>query len=105
MGVMRRRRFRREEKVPNDGDSQQDVDDEGEEGGEEDGDDDDDDDDALPTTTISAMGLPTSSTENQFDKAKAIGEEVIKKVPSKFNLSWRIAFVTKPSPVISHVEA
>lgn len=103
MGVMRRRRFRREEKVPDDVDSQQDVDDEGEEGGEEDGDD-DDDDDASPTTTISAMGLPSSSTENQFDKAKAIGEEVIKKVPSKFNLSWRIAFVTTDSPAISHVE-
>ena len=106
MGVIRRRRYRRQETVPNDEDSQQDALDEGEEGGEGDDDnDDDDDDDASATTTIpSGMGLPSSSTENQFDKAKAIGEEVIKKVPSKFNLSEKIVFVQKISTAISHVE-
>ena len=78
MGVFRPRRFRRQETVPNDDESDQN---ENEEDPEEDGDGEDADDD--DSTPIPANGLLPTSTENQFDKAKAIGEEVIKKVPSK----------------------
>lgn len=83
MGLIRRRRFRREEKAPED-DIDQDDNVNEEEGDNDEGDDDDDDDDVDDTTVPSSLSLPSTSTENQFDKAKAIGEEVIKKVPSKF---------------------
>ena len=81
MGLIRHRRFRRQETVPEDDNEQADnVDDEEEAGDDEE--DEEDDDDSSGTTVPSSLSLPTS-TENQFDKAKAIGEEVIKKVPSK----------------------
>jgi len=79
MGLIRHRRFRRQETVPEDDNEQADnVDDEEEAGDDEE--DEEDDDDSSGTTVPSSLSLPTS-TENQFDKAKAIGEEVIKKVP------------------------
>jgi hypothetical protein len=68
MGVLRHRRFRRQETVPNDDES---------EGEEYEGEEGDEDYDSAATTL-----LPTT-TENQFDKAKAIGKDVIEKVPSK----------------------
>lgn len=79
MGLLRHRRYRRQDS-PTDQDPEQeeyDDDDQGDEG--------DDDDSPGATSNPSAMGLPTTTAENQFDKAKAIGEEVIKKVPSKFD--------------------
>lgn len=77
MGLIRHRRFRRQETVPEDDNDQDNVEDEEE---ADDDEDDDDDDDSSGTTVPSSLSLPTS-TENQFDKAKAIGQEVIKKVP------------------------
>jgi hypothetical protein len=72
MGILRHRRFRRQEAVPNDDEYEEDYgDEEGDEG-----------DDSSATTIPS--GLPTTTTENQFDKAKAIGKDVIEKVPSKY---------------------
>jgi synaptotagmin-1 len=71
MGVLRHRRFRRQETMPADDDPE--VEEyEDEEGGDE-------DDDSV-TVTPSA-GLPPTTTENQFDKAKALGKDVIEKVP------------------------
>jgi len=70
MGILRHRRFRRQEAVPNDDEY------EGEDYGDEEGDEGDD----SPATTIPS-GLPTTTTENQFEKAKAIGKDVIEKVP------------------------
>ena len=81
MGLIRHRRFRRQETVPEDDNDQDNVDDED---AGDDEDDEEDDDDSSGTTVPSSLSLPTS-TENQFDKAKAIGQEVIKKVPSKPN--------------------
>lgn len=78
MGLIRHRRFRRQETVPEDDNDQDNVDDEEDAGDDED--DEEDDDDSSGTTVPSSLSLPTS-TENQFDKAKAIGQEVIKKVP------------------------
>ncbi len=76
MGILRHRRFRRQESLPNDDESE--VEDyEGDEG-EEDYD--------SSATTVPSPGLPSTTTENQFDKAKAIGKEVIEKVPSKYLL-------------------
>jgi hypothetical protein len=76
MGILRHRRFRRQEAVPADGDSQQDDYENDEEG--------DDYDSSITTAIPSITGLPPSSIENQLDKAKAIGKEVIEKVPSKY---------------------
>jgi hypothetical protein len=73
MGILRHRRFRRAEIVPNDDDPEAEEYDDDEEG---------DEDDDLTATTIA--GLPPTSTENQFDKAKAIGKDVIEKVPSMY---------------------
>jgi len=74
MGILRHRRFRRQETVPNDDNPEDDDYEEGE--GE-----DDDDDDSTATTLPSPVDLLTTSTESQFDKAKAIGKDVIEKVP------------------------
>lgn len=71
MGLLRHRRFRREDPVQNDDDEYEEGEDE-EEG--------DDDDNGPSSSTIS--GLPLTTTENKFDKAKAIGKDVIEKVPS-----------------------
>lgn len=71
MGLIRHRRFRRQELPPANDDAENDYDDDEEEG--------DDDDDSATTPA----GLPLTTTENQFDKAKAIGKDVIEKVPSK----------------------
>jgi len=75
MGVLRHRRFRRQETIPNDDDA------EAEEYEDEEGGDEDDD---SSVTGIPSAGLPPTTTENQFDKAKAIGKDVIEKVPSKY---------------------
>jgi hypothetical protein len=92
MGIWRHRRLRREETVPNDGESDQQGDpqnnnnnnnDDDYEGGDEDGNDGDDDHPSQSTTIPSSISLPSTSTDHQFGKAGAIGEEVIKKVPSK----------------------
>jgi synaptotagmin-1 len=66
MGVLRHRRFRRQEVPPNDDES---------EGEEYEGEEGEEDYDSAATTL-----LPTT-TENQFEKAKAIGKDVIEKVP------------------------
>ncbi|CAF2412268.1 unnamed protein product [Rotaria sp. Silwood2] len=63
MGILRHRRFRRQEPVPNNDDYYTDYDD-GDEGDEE--------NTSSSTTISSAAGLPPTSTENQFEKAKAI---------------------------------
>jgi hypothetical protein len=71
MVVLRRRRIRREETLPNaDSESKQD--------------DYEEDYDSLITTSSSSIGYPSTSTKNPYDKAKTIGEEVMKKVPSKY---------------------
>jgi hypothetical protein len=75
MGILRHRRFRRQETVPNDGDQEDEYEDGGEEG--------DDDDDQSATTL--PVDFVSTSTENQFEKAKAIGKDVIEKVPSKYS--------------------
>ncbi|CAF3177821.1 unnamed protein product [Rotaria socialis] len=67
MGNLRHRRFRRQETV-------QDEDDYEEEEGEG------EEDNNPPSTTVSA-GPPLTTTENQFDKMKAIGKDAIEKVP------------------------
>ena len=91
MGLLpaRRRRFRRQEVLPtNDDESEQDP--EQGDGNDEENDDGDDDDESEPlvTTSIpSSIRLVSTSTENQLDKAKAIGDEVIKKVPSTYQWS------------------
>ncbi len=72
MGLLRHRRFRRQENLPDNGEYDDDY--EGEEG--------EDDYDASATIVPSA-GLPSTTTENPIDKAKAIGKDVIEKVPSK----------------------
>ncbi|UJR21399.1 hypothetical protein I4U23_024489 [Adineta vaga] len=72
MGILRHRRFRRQELQSTNDDAEDDYDEDG------DGDDDDDDDSA---TTPAGAGLPLTTTENQFEKAKAIGKDVIEKVP------------------------
>jgi synaptotagmin-1 len=69
MGILRHRRLRRQEVEAADGESEGDEYDEDEEGEEP------------SLTTPSAAGLPLTTTENQFDKAKAIGKDVIEKVP------------------------
>jgi len=72
MGILRHRRLRRQETEAPDGESEGDEYDEDDEG------------DESSVTTPSAAGLPLTTTENQFDKAKAIGKDVIEKVPSKY---------------------
>jgi synaptotagmin-1 len=69
MGILRHRRLRRQEVEAADGESEGDEYDEDDEG------------DESSLTTPSAAGLPLTTTENQFDKAKAIGKDVIEKVP------------------------
>ncbi|CAF1299343.1 unnamed protein product [Adineta ricciae] len=71
MGILRHRRFRRQELPPANDDGEDEYDEDGEEG--------DDDDDSA--TTPAGAGLPLTTTENQFEKAKAIGKDVIEKVP------------------------
>ena len=89
MGILRHRRLRRQEIAPNDGESDQQEDSQSsnnnndKDGGDEEGNGDEEEDLSLSTTIPSSISLPSTSTENQFDKAKAIGEEVIKTVPSK----------------------
>jgi hypothetical protein len=73
MGILRHRRLRRQEVEAADGESEGDEYDEDDEG------------DESSLTTPSAAGLPLTTTENQFDKAKAIGKDVIEKVPSKYS--------------------
>ncbi|CAF0918936.1 unnamed protein product [Adineta steineri] len=68
MGIIRHRRFRRQEPVSANDDADEDDYEQGEEG----------DDDYESATTA---GLPLTTTENQFEKAKAIGKDVIEKVP------------------------
>ena len=75
MGILRHRRFRRQESPPANDDGEDEYDEDGEEG-------DDDDDDSA--TTPPGAGLPLTTTENQFEKAKAIGKDVIEKVPSEY---------------------
>jgi len=71
MVVLRHRRIRREEILPNaDRESKQE--------------DYDEDYDSLITRSSSSIGYPSTSTKNPYDKAKTIGEEVMKKVPSKY---------------------
>lgn len=72
MGILRHRRFRRQEAVPNDDEYEEEY--EGEEG--------DEGDDSSATTI--PIGLPTTTTENQFEKVKAISKDAIEKVPSKY---------------------
>jgi hypothetical protein len=73
MVALRHRRFRRQETVPNDDEGEDDY--EGDEG---------DEDYDSAATTIPPIGLPSTTTETQFEKAKAIGKDVIEKVPSKY---------------------
>jgi len=68
MGILRHRRFRRQEAVPNDDEYEEEY--EGEEG--------DEGDDSATTIPI---GLPTTTTENQFEKVKSISKDAIEKVP------------------------
>jgi len=75
MGVLRHRRIRRQD-IPLDDDEDDDSD------SVNDGDGDDDDDES-PNATSSSIGLPSTTKANSYDKAKAIGQEVIKKAPSK----------------------
>jgi synaptotagmin-1 len=70
MVALRHRRFRRQEIVTNDDEGEDDY--EADEG--------DEDYDAA-ATTIPPIGLPSTTTETQFEKAKAIGKDVIEKVP------------------------
>jgi hypothetical protein len=72
MGVLRHRRIRRQD-IPLDDDDDSDSVNDG----------DDDDDYESPIATSSSIGLPTTTKANSYDKAKAIGQEVIKKAPSK----------------------
>ncbi|CAF0891481.1 unnamed protein product [Rotaria sp. Silwood1] len=72
MGILRHRRFRRQETGPTN---------EVEYYDEDDVDQDDEENPSSSTTISSAAGLPLTSTENQFEKAKAIGKDVIEKVP------------------------
>ncbi|CAF3677166.1 unnamed protein product [Rotaria socialis] len=67
MGNLRHRRFRRQETV-------QDEDDYEEEEGEG-------EEDNNPASTTVSAGPPLTTTENQFDKMKAIGKDAIEKVP------------------------
>ncbi|CAF1097390.1 unnamed protein product [Rotaria magnacalcarata] len=67
MGNIRHRRFRRQETVQEDDDY---------EGDEEEG-----EEDNNPSSTTISAGLPLTTTENQFDKMKAIGKDAIEKVP------------------------
>lgn len=80
MGVLRHRRFRRQD-LKKENEVDQDEYDDGDEEAPEDEEADDDDDEL--TSSSSNLVLPSTTVENKFDKAKAIGEEVIKKVPSK----------------------
>ncbi|CAF0978706.1 unnamed protein product [Rotaria sp. Silwood1] len=72
MGILRHRRFRRQETGPTNDVEYYD---------EDDVDQDDEENPSSSTTISSAAGLPLTSTENQFEKAKAIGKDVIEKVP------------------------
>jgi hypothetical protein len=74
MGVLRHRRIRRQETVPND-DELDPVDDE---------ENDNDDQDYESPITTSSIGLPSTITKNPYDKVKTVGQEVVKKVPSKY---------------------
>jgi hypothetical protein len=72
MVVFQRRRIRREEILPNaDIESKQD-------------DYEEEYDSLITTSSSSSIGYPSTSTKNPYDKAKTIGEEVMKKVPSKY---------------------
>ncbi|CAM4776275.1 unnamed protein product [Rotaria magnacalcarata] len=71
MGNIRHRRFRRQETVQEDDDY---------EGDEEEG-----EEDNNPSSTTISAGLPLTTTENQFDKMKAIGKDAIEKVPIENN--------------------
>lgn len=73
MGILRHRRIRRQETVPNDDDLEP-IDD----------DDDDEEDDESSMTTSSSIALPSTSTKNPYDTATAVGQDIIKKVPSKY---------------------
>ena len=72
MGILRHRRFRRQELTPANDDGEDEYDDDGEE---------DDDDDSA--TTPAGAGLPLTTTVNQLERAKSIGKDVIEKVPSE----------------------
>ncbi|CAF0787030.1 unnamed protein product [Adineta steineri] len=69
MGILRHRYMRRQEAISNDDEMQQDT-------YEEDG-----DDDESSVSIPSSIDYPSTTTESPYDKAKTIGEEVIKKVP------------------------
>jgi len=72
MVVLQRRRIRREEILPNtDSESKQ-------------NDYEEESDSLITTSSSSSIGYPSTSTKNPYDKAKTIGEEVMKKVPSKY---------------------
>ena len=88
MGLLpRRRRFRRQEVLPNNDDESEQDPEEGDDNGDEDGD--EDESEPLVTTSIpSSISFMSTSTENQLDKAKAIGIEVVKKVPSMYQRWW-----------------
>jgi len=76
MGILRHRRFRRQADQGND-EPEDDYEDEGEGEGE----DDEYDDSSVTLNPV----LPTTTTESQVDKFKAIGKDVVEKVPSKSN--------------------
>ncbi|CAF0812068.1 unnamed protein product [Adineta steineri] len=69
MGILRHRYMRRQEAISNDDEMQQDT-------YEEDG-----DDDESSVSIPSSIDYPSTTTESPYDKAKTIGEEVIKKFP------------------------
>ncbi len=74
MGILRHRRIRRQETVPNDDDLES-IDDDDEE---------DDEEDKSSMTTSSTIALPLTSTKNPYNTATAVGQDIIKKVPSKY---------------------
>ena len=89
MGVLHHhRRFRRQEIAPNDDESEQEAEEGGEPAADDDDNGDEEGDDSNPSVTNS-IPIPinhlSTTTANQFDKDKGIGQEVMKKVPSKRN--------------------
>lgn len=68
MDVLRHRRIRRQEILPDDDDESEPLNDE-----------ENDDDDEPSITTTSPMGLPSISIDKSHGKANTIGQEVLKK--------------------------
>lgn len=92
MGVLRKRRFRREEFLAENGD------DSGEESAEEERDDEKEDSTKPPSTTIkisSTVVVPSLKNGKQFDKAKTIGQDLMKSAPSKLTFFFRLKSCVK----------